>query len=157
MTEKDKLPGKIEIKIGAMSFSAEGDQDWLSEQLTKVIEAAAARCQDSVETPKSDASPFVDSQSFKLSLASYIKSKEAETNQVMRFLATAGWLRNRGTKDLTTSGVAKALSENHQKRLANPSDCLNKNTAKGYCEKSKHGFFITPEGLKVLGESNDSV
>jgi hypothetical protein len=55
-------------------------------------------------------------------------------------------------KELTTSAVAKALKENHQKRLANASDCLNQNTKKGFCEKSGKGFFITPEGLTHLGE-----
>jgi len=38
MTEK---VGKVEIKIGGMSFSAEGDQAWLSDQFTKIIEAAS--------------------------------------------------------------------------------------------------------------------
>jgi hypothetical protein len=44
-----------------------------------------------------------------------------------------------------------ALAKNHQKRLANAADCLNKNVAKGYCEKTADGFFITPDGLKHLG------
>ena len=40
MADKDKAQGKVEIKIGNMSFTAEGDQEWLGEQLSKVIGAA---------------------------------------------------------------------------------------------------------------------
>ena len=32
--------GKVEIKIGNMSFSAEGDQEWLDQQVTKLLKAA---------------------------------------------------------------------------------------------------------------------
>jgi hypothetical protein len=85
------------------------------------------------------------------SLASYIKSKKAEKNQVRRFLVTAHWLLGRTTAALTASAVAKALLDNHQKRLANSADCLNKNVSKGFCEKTKGGaFFITPEGLETI-------
>lgn len=85
------------------------------------------------------------------SLASHIKAKKADKNQVLRFLATAQWLTSRDEAPLTTSAVAKALSDHNQKRLANPADSLNKNVAKGLCEKRKDGsFFITPEGLEAL-------
>jgi hypothetical protein len=91
-----------------------------------------------------------DGASFSTSLASYIKEKGGESNQVDRFLITADWLRRRGNSKLTTAAVSKALTDNHQKRLANPADCLNKNVSKGFCEKSDGGFYITPEGLKKL-------
>jgi hypothetical protein len=56
---------------------------------------------------------------------------------------------------LTTSSVVKALSANNQPRLGNPADTLNQNVKKGFCEKRKDGtsFFITPEGLHSLGET----
>ena len=84
-------------------------------------------------------------------MASYIKAKHGEENQVQRFLATADWLRRRGTTVLTTALVSKTLKEHQQKRLGNPADCLNQNTAKGYTEKTTTGFFIAPDGLKHLG------
>jgi len=90
---------------------------------------------------------------FNGSLASYLKAKGGESKQVERFLTTAGWLYRRGTRELTTSSVAKALAENHQKKLSNPADCLNQNCSKGYCEKQKDHFFITPDGWKALGET----
>lgn len=90
-------------------------------------------------------------QLIRSSLASHIKAKKAEKNQVLRFLATAQWLTSREDAPLTSAAVARALSDHNQKRLANPADCLNKNVAKGFCEKRKDGsFFITPEGLEAL-------
>lgn len=146
---------KIDVSVGAVSFSGEGDQAWLAEQLDKVLKAApdlaripaklAGNVQPATGTTVTDHSQFTTS------LAAYIKEKGGETNQVDRFLITADWLRRRGATNLATATVSKALTDNHQKRLANPADCLNKNVSKGLCEKSDTGFYITPEGLKKLG------
>jgi hypothetical protein len=86
-------------------------------------------------------------------LAAYLKAKGGENKQVQRFLATAGWLYRRNEKELSPTAVAKALSRNHQKGLANAADCLNQNVGKGYCEKTEgNKFFITHDGWKQLGE-----
>src|SRR2546423_1794791 len=66
---------------------------------------------------------------FNKSLASYLAEKHATANQNRRFLATADWLRQKGTTDLSSGAVAKALQSNNQKRLGNPSDCLNQNAS----------------------------
>ena len=90
-----------------------------------------------------------------ISLAAYIKAKKGDKSQINRFLATASWLSSRVDDPLTASTVSKALSDNHQKKLANAADCLNKNVSKGLCEKRKDGsFFITPEGLEGLEGAN---
>ncbi|MGH9932750.1 MAG: hypothetical protein ACREA9_26400 [Pyrinomonadaceae bacterium] len=147
---------KIEVSVGAVSFSGEGDQAWLAEQLDKVLKAAPelsrtpAKPTNSAHSALPDSAP-VDPANFTVSLSSYIKEKGGESNQVDRFLITADWLRRRGVSNLATVAVSKALTDNHQKRLANPADCLNKNVSKGLCEKAETGFYITPEGLKKLG------
>ena len=41
MTTNEKPAGKVEITIGNLTFSAEGSEAWLSEQLAKVVDAAA--------------------------------------------------------------------------------------------------------------------
>jgi hypothetical protein len=157
MTEKGKAQGKIDFKIGNISFSAEGDQDWLGEQLATIMKSAsnlpAAKTASgegilvSVTNAEEIKEPIGDS------LASYLKAKGGENKQVQRFLATAAWLYRRNQKDLNASAVAKALATNHQKGLANPADCLNQNVGKGYCEKlTGNKFFITPEGWRKLGE-----
>lgn len=90
---------------------------------------------------------------FSKSLASYLTEKQATSNQNRRFLATADWMRQKGATELSSGAVAKALQSNHQKRLGNPSECLNQNAAKGFVEKDtkKKTFFITAEGLDSLG------
>ena len=151
------MEGKIEFSLGALTFSGSGESEWLERQLAKILEVAPELLAVTVRDKKAadpeepnGGSPARDGQ-FKDTLASYIKTKNGEDNQVQRFLATADWLRQRGTTALTTALVSKALKDHHQKRLGNPSDCLNQNVAKGYCEKTGDSFFITPDGLAVLG------
>lgn len=147
-------PAKLSIRIGKLEFAGEGEQDWLSEQLKAVVAAMPhLPAAESDEGEKVSPSAVGIAQKFTTSLAAHIKAKGAEGNQTLRFLVAADWLRLRGVATLTAAAVAKALAENHQARLANPADCLNKNVAKGFCEKTKEGFFITPEGLKELGYS----
>jgi hypothetical protein len=148
--------GKIEVNVGGLTFSAEGEQDWLAKQLDKILEAAPAVAGASHPAPQQTAKQ--PSQltgqtggAFSATLASYIKAQNADDNQVKRFLATADWLQRRGEKTLTTRSVTAALKNNQQKKLTNAADCLNQNVGKGYCEKADGGFFITPDGLKALG------
>jgi hypothetical protein len=160
VTTRETVTGKIDIKIGTVSFSAEGEQEWLSKQLNTVIDAVTksggSLTGDGAEKASFNEDTASDSinENHSPSLASYLKDKNADRNQLVRFLATACWLRRRGRKDISTSDVSKMLSEHHQKRLANPSDCLNKNVAKGFCEKKGKLFFVTPEGLRTLGDDN---
>jgi hypothetical protein len=79
-------------------------------------------------------------------LATHLKAMGATTNQVSKFLATAIWLHDKGTAKLSTSDVTKALKDSSQSRLTNPAECLNKNVAKGYCEKDGKQFYVTEEG-----------
>jgi hypothetical protein len=144
---------KIDVTVGNLSFAGEGEQGWLAEQLDKVLKAAPgiARVQPGAKGSTTGGAGHDGGAEFKMTLASYIKEKGAETSQVDRFLVTADWLRRRGVEKLTTAAVSKALTDNHQKRLANPADCLNKNVSKGHFEKAGGGFYITPDGLKKLG------
>ncbi|GJM03047.1 MAG: hypothetical protein DHS20C08_15480 [Rhodomicrobium sp.] len=153
MADSDKK-AKVEVKIGDISFSAEGDKEWLSEQLEKIIESASHKSQKSSAEQEhtSEQASDRERQTFTKSLASYIREKKGESNQNQRFLATAAWLKHKGHQPLTSALVTKALRENQQKRLGNPSDALNQNVRKGYCEKSVDGFFILPEGWQALGE-----
>ena len=93
---------------------------------------------------------------FTKSLATYLSEKQAHSNQTLRFLVTADWLRLRGVTPLTTKAVAEALRNNNQARLGNAPDTLNKNAAKGLVEKDGKTFFITPEGLASLGHEVES-
>jgi|ERR1051325_895466 hypothetical protein len=153
---------KIEMRVGEVSFSGEGAPEWLSEQLDKVIAAipdlvkvAPKPTSRSAAGAASTPPNGVGATDVALTdtLASYIKKQKGDTVQTRRFLVTADWLRLRQAGPLSTTAVAKALSDNHQKRLSNPSECLNQNVGQGYCEKNSDGktFYITPEGLATLG------
>lgn len=140
---------KIQIKVGELEFSGEGEQAWVSTQLERVLKvaptlAAAKGTERSAGGGMSnDTQPgVVGSQS----LGSFLRDKNAAVNQVKKFLATAAWLHAKGKKRLTTADVTRALKDNSQSRLGNPADCLNKNVSKGFCEKDGKEFFVTSEG-----------
>lgn len=144
---------RIEFSIGTISFSGQGTEDWLSKELEKLL-VELPKLLEVVPPPSITSSEKQNETApppFTASLASYIKDKGGDKNQTQRFLATADWLRLKGNPVLTTSTVSKALADNQQKKLSNPSQCLNDNVSKGYCEKNGDGFFITPDGLAALG------
>ena len=149
----EKIVTKIDVKVGSITFSAEGEPEWLSMQLERVLAAAstAGAIKSEQEVVASPSSHSVNEAKFSTSLASHIKHLGGDKKQVRRFLAAADWLRRKGRGQIAASDVAKALLDNQQSRLANPADCLNKNVAKGFCEKVGKEFFITPEGEKELG------
>ena len=156
MQDTEARCGKVKLAIGNLRFSGEGDQRWLDQQISKMIDLATqAQIDTSVDGVSSNSEPGQNVPVSAESLASYLRSKGGDTVQVQRFLATAGWLSRRGEKTLTTRAVAKALQDNQQKRLSNPSDCLNQNVGRGFCEKTEDGFFITHEGWMQLGERED--
>ena len=147
---------KIEIKIGQIEFSGEGQQDWVAKQLDKILSKAedlAALAPMSQEEPerKPDQKPMrKDSAIARKTLPALLSEKGASKSQVKKFLATAVWLEAKGQKKLSTGEITKALRDSNQKRLGNPADCLNKNVRKGYCEKDGTQFFVTEEGKKSL-------
>ena len=155
MQDSERRRGKIGLTIGNLSFSGEGDQDWLDQQISKLIDIATkvqvATSEDDISSkPELEQKVTGPTES----LATYLRTKGGDTVQTQRFLATAGWIWRRGERVLTTRTVTKALQDNQQKRLSNGADCLNQNVGRGFCEKTKEGFFITPEGWKHLGEDN---
>jgi len=143
---------KIEVKIGSFAFSGEGEENWLAKQLEKVLERTEKI--SSVVAPEGDDSVADKNTKSKslgnTTLASYLSSKNATTNQTKKFLATATWLQLRGATRLSTGDVAKALKDSNQNKLGNPADCLLKNIKKGLCEKDGNQFFVTHDGIKSL-------
>lgn len=147
---------KIEIKVGAFSFTGEGTEKWLSSELDKLL----AKIPELVElAPLESASPDAGAEvktkknSKVGTLPNFLKDKSATDNQVKRFLATAVWLHDTTGKDrLTTTDVKNALRNASQPKLTNPADCLNSNVGKGHCEKDgDSGFFVTDPGRTSLG------
>lgn len=166
---------KLRVKLGAAEIEYEGGTEFLKDEIMptvgKILDLVEARAdlqrvssvpqleammvpQESSAEAAAVSPGSVGAAAMNGSLASYLKATGGHSKQVRRFLSTAAWLVRRGHRELTAGLVAKTLQENHQSRLANPADCLNKNVAKGYCEKTKEGFFITPEGWAALEKAS---
>lgn len=157
------------LKLGTAEIEFTGAAEFLKNEIMPAVNRIVAAAETSLKSPEDNepkqiAGASFDSTSFigniqsddvaVGSLASYIKHHNAESNQVRRFLVVADWLRRRGQKLAKPGEIAVALRAHQQSKLANPADCLNKNVAKGYFEKTTDGFFITPEGHNSLGSSD---
>ncbi len=147
---------KIQFKLGGIEFVGEGEKDWIARQLDKILEKAPKLVALAPVRPTTGGSggvttePGPDAQIAAKTLAVFLKEKTATKNQVKKFLATAIWLDAKGKQRMTTSDVTKALKDSNQTRLGNPSDCLNQNKTKGYCEKDGKEFFVTDDGKNYL-------
>jgi hypothetical protein len=146
---------KVQIKIGGVEFSGEGDKDWLGKQLDKILTNAQALANLAIvrsdESKGGAHNPMGSDKTISdKSLAVFLKEKNATTNQIKKFLATAVWLEAKGNTKIATSDVVKALRDSSQSRLGNPSDCLGQNVQKGHCEKDGKQFFVTEEGKASL-------
>lgn len=150
--------GKIDIKIGQIQFSGQGEQDWVAKQLDKIIAQAEKLIQlaPSPDTDEGDGGdrdhkPMKpDATIAKKTLPAFLAEKSAATNQVKKFLATAVWLEAKGKNRLQSEDVTEALRTANQTKLKNPALCLLRNVSKGHCEKDGNQFFVTDDGKKSL-------
>jgi len=141
---------KITIKIGNVEFSGEGKEAWLEKQLDKILKELKSSITDSITEPKEADLPSKELNS--KTLASFLGEKNAKSNQNRKFLATSTFLQEvKKIKPIKPADVTKALKDANQARLGNPSDTLNQNIGKGFCERSDGGFFVTEDGYRELG------
>jgi hypothetical protein len=142
---------KIEFKVGTICFSGEGSEQWLSAELGKALDRIPELSKIAPNPTAETGSAPPTAQKLGGTLVTFLREKGAATNQVRKFLATAAWIHEHDNKPrLTTKDVTSALSESSQGRLTNPSDCLNQNVAKGFCEKENKQFYVTEEGRAKL-------
>lgn len=149
--------GKIEFHIGDISFVGEGQQEWLSEQLDKVIDnfGKGEQPKRKIKTDQSEKANKIDQDDpseslndiYSVNLSTFLRNQGATSNQRLKFLATAAWLARNNENNLKTIEVTKALKESRQPSLSNAADCLNRNVRQGYCEKDGDHFFVTPQGF----------
>jgi len=105
--------------------------------------------------PKVVAEPLVEEPSGD-PLFEFLKEKNADKNQVKKFLATAVYLHSQGEEKFSTPMVSKLLKASHIEKLINASDCLNKNEKKGFCIKDEKEFVLTEAGIRaILGSSEE--
>ena len=88
-------------------------------------------------------------------LMEFLKEKDADKNQVRKFLATAVYLHSKGGEKFATPMVSKLLKSTHIEKLINASDCLNKNEKKGFCIKEDKEFILTEAGIRSIIGGNE--
>ena len=102
--------------------------------------------------PKVVAEPLVEEPSGD-PLFEFLKEKNADKNQVKKFLATAVYMHSQGEEKFSTPMISKALKASHIEKLINASDCLNKNEKKEFCIKDEKEFILTDAGIRsILGD-----
>jgi hypothetical protein len=149
---------KLEIKVGEISFSGEGDGAWLAEQLDKVLKQLPdiAKLDPTVAAPPpplqhGGTAHVQHGHKATGTLASFLTDKGAKTNKTRKFLAAALWVQDGGKNRLTTRDVTKALSENNQGSVGNAGQCLISNCQQGFCQKDGKQFYVTEEGRAEIG------
>ena len=153
---------KLEIKVGAVTFTGEGSEKWLAEQLKSVLDKLQELTQISAEsaTPQSGRTggelPHKSGGKEgrpKTTLAAFIKECKATTNQSRKFLATAAWLHDsEGKNRIATKDVTEALSKHNQGKLTNAGQCLVNNAKPGYIVKEGKQFYVSDQGREELAK-----
>ena len=175
---------KIDFSFDNLHFSCEGDKDWVETQLNQVLNRIPGlnKPETTVSTGKvvsenafvEDSSVLEEKEKSKRGrkakvvaeplveepsgdpLFEFLKEKNADKNQVKKFLATAVYLHSQGTEKFSTPMVSKTLKASHIEKLINASDCLNKNEKKGFCIKDEKEFILTETGIRsILGSSEE--
>ncbi len=141
----------IRIEYGGFSVTFDGSEEFIERALPQLISDIGQRLAEFPATMADGPAKKVSEAADNLNLPDLIRRKSNGT-QVGRFLVTAVWLQARGTGDLTTGAVAKALKDHNQKRLGNASDCLNTHISNGNCERRDgKKFHVTPDGMRSVG------
>jgi hypothetical protein len=124
----------------------------VNDDLTKEIEDSEKKVRSKRgRRPKSADAPSV-LESPADPLYGFLKEKDADKNQVRKFLATAVFLHSKGQEKFSTPMISKALKSALIEKLINASDCLNKNEKKGFCIKDDKEFILTEAGIRsILG------
>ncbi len=157
---------RIEFKIGNIEFVGEGDQDWVTEQLDKILDRIPNLVTESKKTtPKAVLQtteiPVVPqntdlfstqskSRAIPENISTFLRKKDAIDKQRRKFLGTAVWLQLNGQQLIKTKDVTDALRAARQVRITNPSHQLNQNIAQGFCQKEGRGFYVTPQGVENI-------
>ncbi len=170
---------KIDFSFENLHFSCEGDKDWVEAQLNQVLNRIPGLNKSdcsvvgSIQAPETEGrvktemvaekkernkrenkvklvhnpqiEEFADDPLFE-----FLKEKNADKNQVKKFLATAVYLHLQGAEKFSTPMVSKSLKSAHIEKLINASDCLNKNEKKGFCIKDDKEFILTESGIRSI-------
>ncbi|MFC1965566.1 hypothetical protein ACFLWI_01270 [Chloroflexota bacterium] len=150
---------KIDFTIGGISFSGEGEESWLANQLDKIIEKAADLIKiapspqvitEGAGTTTAHEVAKADSAIAAQPLSSFLRDKNATRVQIRKFLATALWLQEKGKERMLTGDIIRALKDSNQTRLGNASRELASNISSGVIDRDGRQFFVTEQGKASL-------
>ena len=161
---------RLEFKIGNLEFVGEGEQDWVTEQLDKMLErlpdlvnqskksiplaAELPKSSEAITPAKHPSDLFsgkpTSQRAIPENLSTFLRKKDAVDKQRRKFLGTAVWLQENGKERIKTKEVTDALRAARQVKITNPSHQLNQNIAQGFCQKEGNGFYVTPQGVENI-------
>jgi len=159
--------GRLEFKIGKIEFVGEGEQDWVTELLEKMLERIPALTKQNNAISSNTKSvisaspvdpgqitanytPFQPTTSPKAiseNLSTFLRKRDCVDKQRRKFLGAAVWLQLNGKSIIKTKEVTDELKIARQIKITNPSYQLNQNINQGFCQKEGNGFYVTPEGV----------
>ena len=146
---------KLKIRVGNVEIDYEGTEAFLNKKVPELIGIVAKFEGTGSESTAQKKKRVSGDGAGDTTLAAFLKKTNSKEPQWRKFLATAQWLHSKGEETLQTADVVKALKDNKQKKLANPSICFAANVTKGFCEKSgSKVFLVTGEGKTQLGIGN---
>lgn len=152
---------KLEVKAGSVSFTGEGTEVWLAEQLDKVLAKLSdlqalgdngSRSPGVAENDTTDSKANPAAGIRVATLAAFLKEKKATSNQSRKFLATAAWLQLGGMNRISTGEVTKSLNTHNQGKLSNPAQCLINNASQGNVVKDGRQFYVIDKGFEELAK-----
>ena len=158
---------RIEFKIGNIEFVSEGEQEWVTEQLNKMLDRLPHLEKESKKIPiKPTPQPITvptqptgntdlfstqkTDRAIPENLSTFLRKKDAIDKQRRKFLGAAVWLQLNGQQIVKTKEVTDALRAARQVKITNPSHQLNQNIAQGFCQKEGRGFYVTPQGIENI-------
>lgn len=147
------MSAKIRVRVGEVEIEYEGAESFLDKKLPELVTQLSKLADRLPAGPGRGGSAGGPAGTARDPgpLGTFLKGKNATQSQKRRFLATAQWLHSRGNNRLRTRDVTKALKDNNQARIGNPSETLSQNVADGFIEKSGSEFFVTDQGRGELG------
>ena len=150
---------KIDFTIGGISFSGEGEESWLANQLDKIIENAAdlIKIVPSPQVITEGAGTTITHEAEEKNaaitaqtLSTFLREKNATRAQTRKFLATALWIQATGKERMVTGDIIRALKDSNQARLGNASRELANNISSGFIDRDGRQFFVTEQGEASL-------
>ena len=111
---------KIQLNIGDIQFSGEGDSKWLDVQVEKILKLAGGEQKASPrQTSKGAGGSSAKMGSVNQTLPAFLREKNATTNQTRKFLATGIWIHDVKQKPRLKPGdVAKRWRTRTKAELA---------------------------------------